>query len=51
MDIWDANKLLLFIAFVIPGFVRARSNSKCNISSSDSNFTLQLRQKAGQIRY
>lgn len=21
MDIWDANKLLLFIAFVIPGFV------------------------------
>lgn len=25
MDIWDANKLLLFIAFVIPGFVSLKT--------------------------
>ena len=25
MDIWDANKLILFIAFVIPGFVSLKT--------------------------
>lgn len=25
MDIWDTNKLILFIAFVIPGFVSLKT--------------------------
>lgn len=25
MDVWDANRLLLFIAFVIPGFVSIKT--------------------------
>lgn len=38
MDVWEANKLLLFIAFAIPGFISLKSYEILCPSSGKSSY-------------